>query len=201
MRATVIQQLRPDYNSSIYHIFERLNTGGVNLNPMEIRQCLGYQPFIKLLQELNRNDSWRALLGKKAPDKRLRDVELILRVLALSEKFEQYDQPMKSFLNRYVESQRNAESSFPDLEHRFEEACKFAVDKLGKKPFHLRGRLNYGVLDSVLATLLRNPAISTLKETFDSLSHDSVYLENVTKNTSDTRALRSRFELALNVLN
>ena len=64
MRATIIQQLKPNDSSSIYHIFERLNTGGVNLNPMEIRQCIGYQPFIQMLEQVDRVDSWRAVLGK-----------------------------------------------------------------------------------------------------------------------------------------
>ena len=39
LRATIIQQLNPDDESSIFHIFERLNTGGKNLNPMEVRRC------------------------------------------------------------------------------------------------------------------------------------------------------------------
>ena len=76
---------------------------------------------------------------------------------------------MKSFLNRYVEN-RNAEPGKHVSQHEarlFEKACKLAVAELGKKPFHLRGRLNYGVLDSVLATLLKNPAVTDLKEKFE----------------------------------
>jgi Protein of unknown function DUF262 len=200
MRATIIQQLKPDDSSSIYHIFERLNTGGVNLNPMEIRQCIGYQPFIKMLQEINHADSWRALLGKKPVDKRLRDVELVLRVMAVNEWLNEYDKPMKSFLNKYVESKRGADDSFPSMKERFEEACKAAVTALGKKPFHLRGRLNYGVLDSVLSTLLKNGPIADLKAKFEALTHDPTYLDNVTKNTSDASVLKSRLQLAAKFL-
>ncbi|MFZ5981682.1 MAG: DUF262 domain-containing protein, partial [Candidatus Zixiibacteriota bacterium] len=32
LRATIVQQLSPEDDSSIYHVFERLNTGGLNLN-------------------------------------------------------------------------------------------------------------------------------------------------------------------------
>jgi Protein of unknown function DUF262 len=193
MRATIIQQLKPDDSSSIYHIFERLNTGGVNLNPMEIRQSIGYQPFIAVLRQLNKLDAWRAIIGQKGPDKRLRDVELVLRVIALSEKLDDYDKPMKSFLNRFVESKRGADASFPALSTRFSEACTTALASLGKKPFHLRGRLNYGVLDSVLATLFKNPNRDNLKSKFDLLTGDPTYLETVTKNTSDASVLKARF--------
>ena len=191
MRATIIHHFKPDDSSSIYHIFERLNTGGVNLNPMEIRQCIGYQPFIETLQELNRLESWRTLIGKKVLDKRLRDEELILRVMALSEQLSSYDKPMKSFLNRYVESKRKAESTFPGLKQRFEQVCKLAVSELGKKPFHLRGRLNYGLLDSVLATLFKTPAVSKLKEKFDVLTSNPTYIDNVTgEYLSDAKVLQ-----------
>ena len=200
MRSTIIQQLKPNDSSSIYHIFERLNTGGVNLNPMEIRQCIGYQPFIQILQQLNRSASWRSLIGQKSLDKRLRDVELILRVMALSEQLDTYDKPMKSFLNRYVESKRKAESTFPSMKGHFEAACKLAAMELGKKPFHLRGRLNYGVLDSVLATLFKNQNITDLKSKFDVLTHNVIYVDSVTKNTSDTSVLKARFNLAEEIL-
>ena len=40
LRAVVIQQTNPKDNSSIYKIFERLNTGGLRLNAMEVRQCV-----------------------------------------------------------------------------------------------------------------------------------------------------------------
>jgi hypothetical protein len=196
MRATIIQQLKPDDSSSIYHIFERLNTGGVNLNPMEIRQSIGYQPFISVLRDLNKLDAWRGLLGQKAQDKRLRDLELLLRVIALSEWLGHYDKPMKSFLNRFVESKRGQDATFAVLGERFTQVCQGVVVALGKKPFHLRGRLNYGVLDSVMATLLRKGLIEGLKQKFDVLIADPTFVEAVTKNTSDTSAVSVRFSLA-----
>ena len=40
MRAFVIKQLDPNDSTSIYHIFERLNTGGTRLLGQEIRNCV-----------------------------------------------------------------------------------------------------------------------------------------------------------------
>ena len=74
LRATIVQQIDPDDNSSVYHIFERLNTGSVRLSPMEIRRCVYAGPFSTLLEELNDDGCWRAIFGRDERDKRLRDV-------------------------------------------------------------------------------------------------------------------------------
>jgi uncharacterized protein with ParB-like and HNH nuclease domain len=82
IHATIIKQDEPsDDQSSVYHIFERLNTGGTQLEPQEIRVCIFHGPFADLLEELNANKEWRAIYGPQS--KRIKDQELILRFLAL----------------------------------------------------------------------------------------------------------------------
>lgn len=68
LRAVVIQQLDPDDDSSIYHIFERLNSGGMRLNPMEIRKCVYFGKFVDTLSDLNNTPSWRLIIGQPRPD-------------------------------------------------------------------------------------------------------------------------------------
>ena len=51
LRATIVQQLSPEDDSSIYLVFERLNTGGLNLNAMEIRKCIYAGDVMKMLEE------------------------------------------------------------------------------------------------------------------------------------------------------
>lgn len=70
-------------HSAMFEIFNRLNSGGMNLNNQEIRMSLYTSPFLDLLIELNNNEIWRKIIGKDTADLRLRDVELILRLFAM----------------------------------------------------------------------------------------------------------------------
>lgn len=200
LRATVIQQIDPRDDSSVYHIFERLNTGGVNLNPMEIRKCVSHGPLFHLLEELNAEDSWRKLIGKPKCDKRLRDVELVLRILALSENWDGYEKPMKGFLNNYMSNAKKLGGdeigSFVE-KHRvtFKKSCSFLLQQLGEKPFHLRGRLNYAVMDSTMAITIERyeDLVADFKGKFRQLLIDEDYVLSVTKSTSDEAVLTTRF--------
>jgi len=197
MRATIIQQLSPDDNSSIYQIFERLNTGGVNLNPMEVRRCVSYGPFIQLLEEVNNHPSWRNCLGSTKPDKRLRDIELILRCFAIFSGYSSYEKPMKSFLNKFAETMREKQILFPELKSKFCKACDLAQSEIGDKPFHLKNRLNYGVLDSLLVALMTHPDTSNIADKFRQLKSDDTYIQSASFNTSDASVLKQRIEKAL----
>jgi uncharacterized protein with ParB-like and HNH nuclease domain len=106
LHATVVRQDEPsDDQSSIYAIFERLNTGGMNLQPQEIRASIFHGEFSQLLGSLNDIPHWRRLYGPK--NSRLRDQELILRFFAFYFMLESYRRPMKEFLNLYMGKNRN----------------------------------------------------------------------------------------------
>src|SRR5690606_37551875 len=79
------QQKEPqNEDTSLFQVFERINTSGRTLTAQEIRNCVAQGSFNKLLIKLNENVTWRRLFGASIPDPRMRDMEYILRFFALS---------------------------------------------------------------------------------------------------------------------
>ncbi len=105
IRNVIVKQVRPSNDdSSIYEMFHRLNTGGVNLTPQEIRLSLYYSDFYDMVTSFNLDPRWRVLLGQPEPDMNLRDVELLVRALAMYKMSSSYGSSMKQFLNRFSKS-------------------------------------------------------------------------------------------------
>ena len=198
LRSIVIRQIQPNDNSSVYQIFERLNTGGTQLNPMEIRRAIFRRGANALLDRLNENPDWRALIGMLKPDPRFRDVEIALRVVALSKDWREYSKPMKGFISAYMRHLDEAdEEQTRRLEEQFSKACSFVRAELGDKPFHLRQRLNLAALDAVMACSVElvdslKPGISSA---YEKLKADKTFNEMVTHNTSDASVVQERFQL------
>ncbi len=138
LRAFVIKQLNPRDHTSVFHIFERLNTGGTFLTGQEIRNCVYEGKFNDLLRELNLLAEWRDLFGRGTKDKRMRDVELILRFFALAHASESYKKSMKDFLSAFMSKHQNpTQAELTRLSHQFSETARALRQKLGPKPFHV----------------------------------------------------------------
>lgn len=201
LRATVVQQLDPEDDSSVYHVFERLNTGGVNLNPMEVRKCVYFGRYFQLLEDLNEYESWRKIIGKPKVDKRLRDVELILRIMAFGYDGAAYEKPMKQFLNVHMRSVRRMDAEqlaarVDDASRRFKQTVDLVLEALGERPFHLRQRLNYAVTDAICGTLFKSDVglePEALRDAYAKLTKDPDFLDAVSVSTSDEKQVRTRF--------
>ena len=74
IHATIFQQSEPtDDRSSVYQVFERLNTGGTALVDQEVRACVYRGRFNELLGELNREPHWRDLFGQVQGERKMRN--------------------------------------------------------------------------------------------------------------------------------
>lgn len=111
LRAYVVQQLDPADDTSMYHIFERLNTGGTLLTNQEIRNCIYHGSLIEFLDDINKDPAWRAILGKKVPDTHKKDIELLVRFFAMRN-ISAYKKPMKDFLSKFIKKTRMSQRKY-----------------------------------------------------------------------------------------
>ncbi len=197
LRAVNIRQISPaEESTSAFHIFERLNTGGTPLRPQEIRNVVFRGEFNKKLKKANKDVNWRRILGKTYLDKHQKDIELLLRVFALTGAFENYEKPMKEFINVAMKKHRGGNSqkvvAFFDA---FPRMTQLVIDALGDKPFHLRGPLNVSALDSVCSVLMENVAAikpSDLSVRYIALKNDEGFQNNTSYSTTDTKTVLDR---------
>jgi hypothetical protein len=102
IRNVIVKQVKPSGDdSSIYEMFNRLNTGGVLLTPQEIRSSLYHSKFYDELFRLNLDPRWRSLLGTDQPDEHMRDIEVLLRAIAMWRAGDRYAPSMVKFLNQF----------------------------------------------------------------------------------------------------
>lgn len=143
IHAIVFMQQHPVIgDTSLFQVFERINSSGRTLLPQEIRNCVYQGPINSLLIELNDNTNWRELWGTSTPDNRMRDLECILRFFALYKllgdkaKGEASTRiSLKKYLNQYMESVNN-EKDMPELRERFIKSISFAREILGSTAFN-----------------------------------------------------------------
>ncbi|WP_432245742.1 DUF262 domain-containing protein [Arthrobacter sp. G.S.26] len=101
IRNIVVKQTSPEGNSAVFELFNRLNTGGVNLTQQEIRASLYHSDFFIEVINLNSDPAWRHIVGTEKPDARMRDTEFLLRALALAGSSEGFSGSMANFINNY----------------------------------------------------------------------------------------------------
>lgn len=204
LRAINIRQLSPsNENTSIYHIFERLNTGGTPLTAQEIRNVVFRGSFFSKIKELNKDVDWRKILGKKLPDKHQKDVELLLRIFSLSYFLDEYEKPIKEYLNKIASKFKNSDGQVVKLFlETFPDVTELIVKQLGEKPFHLRGPLNTSALDSVIGVLLSNykKIPDNIKERYATLLKDKEFVLLTSINTTDAKNVKDRHKVVERIL-
>ena len=165
IHAMVIQQMAPnDDNSSVFHIFDRLNSNGTPLQPQEMRAAIYHGPFQALLGQLNGFSEWREIFGPE--HKRAKDQELILRFLALANNREKYEKPMKSFLNNFMSEHRMLiEGKNNKFTFQFISTIDRIYGSLGRRAFRPQRAMNVSVFDAFMVAILECPAATSEKIT------------------------------------
>jgi Protein of unknown function DUF262 len=208
IRCVFIKQNEPkDDDSSVYEIFNRLNTGGMNLTPQEIRTSLYHSDFYRCLYRLNADGRWRALLGAPDPDLRLRDVELLLRAFAMLIRGKKYTPSMARFLNQFSKDMRRA--SEPELTRlsAIFDGFLIASGHLPQGSFGTRGKkVNISIFEAVFAACCaeaysKGSPVAQLDEyKLATLKADKDFSAASTVRTTDRLQVERRLKIARDLL-
>ncbi|MCC6414363.1 MAG: HNH endonuclease [Opitutaceae bacterium] len=202
-----------------FEIFERLNTGSEPLNDMELRNCVFRGPYNELIKALATEPDFRALLGIRASDKRMRDVELVLRFAAFYHAtYLKYTSPMKRFFNHDMEHHQNlSEVEAEAIRAAFKNALQNIRSLLGAQhafkryypgdarnpsghwePKKFNASL-YDVLMGVFWDKDRNQvmaALDSLREGWiDLMANSTDFREAIERSTSSQEMVKRRFDL------
>jgi uncharacterized protein with ParB-like and HNH nuclease domain len=205
MHATTVKQSAPPGDdTSLYHIFERLNSGGRRLTDQEMRLALYHGELIERVKLLNTFQPWRKVFGKI--HSRLKDQELILRFFSLYQDVEKYERPLSEFLSKYAGRNRNpGEEHLNELSRLFKSAISVFLASLNIKLFRLTKTLNVAVYDSCMVGMAKRIAANPGKEpnakavelAYQSLLKDNDYIEAVSRSTADDAFVRRRIKKAI----
>lgn len=149
IRNIIVKQISPRGDDSMYEIFNRLNSGGMNLTPQEIRRCMYDSEFFGMLYRTNTQIKWRRLVGGVVPDLHMKDVEILLRGFAMLIGGNAYRPSMAKFLNAFSQTARSFETpmlaKLEELLQSFLDSCT----DLGSDAFQIGGRFSPMVFESV----------------------------------------------------
>lgn len=203
------------HDNSLYQIFERINTGGRTLMSQEIRNCIYQGWFNKLLIELNKNQQWRELIGEEVEDSRMKDIELILRFLALSNtnwnrKDLKTSISLKTFLNDYMEDiTKSDKTKEKELTDKFKNTIKFVHDNFGENAFKnisvegkIINKIHPTVFDSIMIAsylALVSQKTSILANRSD-LFKDEDFKEAISIRTTNVDSIKNRISIVCDTI-
>ncbi len=210
IRNIIIKQNFPEEDDScIYEIFNRLNSGGINLKPQEIRTSLYYSNFYKMLYRLNTVPGWRQIIGVDEPDLNMKDIEILLRGFAMLIERDEYQSSMVKFLNSFSKSCKQLKNEQIDyLENlflSFLESCS----NLPEKAFYRKttNKFNISIFEAVFVAQCgssfeeRKLVEGKLDiEKLEELKRDSEFVEAIQSQTTSKENVNIRLRKAASIL-
>lgn len=206
-----------------YEVFDRLNTGGVIAEPMEVRNAIYWGKFNDLIHDLAEIDAFRTLWHipldekqrKRNPSyRKMVDLEMTLRFFAFQE-YGGFKGGLRNFLNTYMSKRNKQYEETPDLERKDRELFTSTISRtlalLGPDAFHrtvgegVRSQIPSAPLaDAVLYAISRlnreaggDEEGARIRAIFDDLClNDEVFRKSITLGTNATVATSYRIETA-----
>lgn len=203
-----------------YSIFNRINTGGLSLNPQEIRQALNQKgKGMDFLKEVTENEIFKKIVGVSS--KRMLDKELALRFVAF--KLAGYknfnSNKMKDFLDKAMDKLDaiKDESVISQLKNNLLETLEFSEIILGENH-----RFSRAIADEYKNRTLNRSLFDVISICFSEIEDRKKFIENkelflkefkelltneqgeflraITEGTSDKSAIEVRFGIMNNLI-
>ncbi|MEY5045412.1 MAG: hypothetical protein RL713_637 [Bacteroidota bacterium] len=207
-----------------FEIFERLNTGSVPLNTQELRNCIYRGRFNNLIKELASDKDFLYLLGLNQPDKRMKDIELVLRFASFYHNTHiNYKAPIKNFLNNEITRFQNiSDKDAEQLRNAFKNSVSIIRSLLGENAFKRyykgneknpngyweKSRFNASLFDILMDSFARVDKnivygnLDAIREALIALmTSDLEFIDAIEIGTSQERKVVSRFDKWRVVLN
>ena len=200
----------------VYDLFNRINTGGTQLERQEVRNCIFIGKSTRLLKELSESDIFKKAIDKGISPKRMKDREAILRYLSfqLFDYEKDYKGDISPFVEKAMEKINNmSDEKIEELKTNFYRVMQLTYDFFESRNFRVplegkttRGRINIAVLESVGYFFAKQSDEflqhhkATIVSNFDQLLQNEHYLGAVQKSTGSRNAVKSRFQLAQQIL-
>jgi len=207
-------------------LFRRLNTGGVMLNPHELRNALYPSPFAAMLRDAARGKIFTSVWEipeyapdekKKIPEKLLRnslykamaDCELVLRFFALREMM---SENLRGSLRKLLDNsmKRHIKDSHDEvliLRKDFDESLSILNDVFDGRPFRLEGgRLSRPLYDALMVSINLHPQndiskrSKVIKESLTEALKDEDTYEILIGRGNTIDAIKERINLATSIL-
>ena len=210
IRNVIVKQNLPEKdNSSVFEIFNRLNSGGINLKPQEIRACMYHSKFYDMLFKINNNERWRKLLSSNEADLHSRDVEIILKCFAMLIDGNNYKPSMRKFLDNFSGICKEFEQNEVDyLKKLFESFLEATADLPEKIFIGSTGRFATLFFEAVFAAVCQYPfskkefvVYKLSQESIYALFKDKKFIKASQSETSSTTNVKERLNIAYSIIN
>jgi hypothetical protein len=199
----------------VYDLFNRINTGGTQLERQEVRNCIFLGKSTDFLKELSESEFFRKAIDYGIKPKRMKDREAVLRYLSfqLFDYEQDYQKDMSSFVENAMRTiNKMLDENILQLKNNFFRVMQLTYDFFGNENFRIpsaatRGKVNIAVLESVGYffskkddNFLYNNKEKIKDNFFVKLLSDPDYLDAVQISTGDRKRVIKRFQLAQEIL-
>ena len=136
-RPITVNLIKKAHRNVRYMLFKRLNTGGLELTPPEIRNAVYQGTIADTIKRFAKFDEFLIATERRIPTKRMQDRDFISRFIAFYlTDYSKYSPSLEDFINSSMELLERTNSL--EMEKDFKKALSLAMDVFGNDAFRKR---------------------------------------------------------------